>query len=154
MKVGIIVHSYTGNTLSVAQRLKDQLVEANYLVELKQVTAVDEKPSEAGNIQLKTIPDVNDYDGLIFGAPVRAFSLSPAMKAYLLQLPSLAGKKVGCFVTQHFRYKWMGGNRSIKQMKKICRDKGTDIWASGIINWSHPQREEQIAEAVESLLKL
>ena len=34
VKIGIIVHSCTGNTLSVAQRLKDQLVEANYLVEL------------------------------------------------------------------------------------------------------------------------
>ena len=39
------------------------------------------------------------------------------MKAYLTQLPSLKGKKVGCFVTHMFPFAWMGGNSAMKQFK-------------------------------------
>ncbi|MFZ5986519.1 MAG: flavodoxin family protein [Bacillota bacterium] len=154
MKVGIIVHSHTGNTLAVAQRLKEKLLAKGHSVNLEQVMAVNEDPSAAGNIQLKTVPDISDYDGLIFGAPVRAFSLSPVMKAYLSQLPSLKGKKVGCFVTQYFPYGWMGGTRSVKQMKKFCEAKDENVFAAGIVNWSHKEREKRITDVLERLTRL
>ncbi|MCX7745354.1 MAG: flavodoxin domain-containing protein [Clostridia bacterium] len=152
MKVGIIVHSHTGHTLSVAQRLKDMLAAKGHDVNLEQVTAVNEEPSSGGNTELKTIPDIHAYDVLIFGAPVRAFSLSPVMKVYLSQLRSLKGKKIGCFLTQHFPYSWMGGNRSIKQMKRICEAKGEMVFETGIVNWSHKNRERKINDVLERLM--
>jgi flavodoxin len=154
MKIGIIIHSHTGNTLAVAQRLKDKLIGAGHLVNLEQVSAVNEDPSAVGNIQLKTIPSIDSYDALIFGAPVRGFSLSPVMKAYLSQLSSLKDRKVGCFVTQHFPYSWMGGNNSIKGMKNICQQKGANVLESGIVNWSHKKRETIISEVLEKLMRL
>jgi NAD(P)H dehydrogenase (quinone) len=151
MNVGIIIHSYTGHTLSVAQRLREKLIEAGHSVNLERVTAVNEDPSAAGNIQLKMIPDISAYDGLIFAAPVRAFSLSPVMRVYLTQLPSLSDKRVGCFVTQQLPYPWMGGNRAIKQMKRICKTKGQNIFEAGIVNWSHKEREKKIMHVIEKL---
>ena len=116
MNIGIIVHSHTGNTLSVAEKLKDRFLAEGHLVTLEQVTAVNEDPAAAANVELKTIPDIAGYDVLILGSPVRAFSLSPVMLLYLNQLPLLQGKKISCFVTQQLPFAWMGGNRSIKQM--------------------------------------
>lgn len=154
MKVGIIVHSHTGNTLVVAQKLKEELTALGHLVTLEQVTAVNEDPSAAANVQLKTIPDISDYDALFFGAPVRAFSLSPVMKLYLSQIPSLQGKKVSCFITQSFPFPWMGGTRTIKQLKKLCEVKGAQVAESAIVNWSSKQREKMMSDLTRKLSRL
>ena len=119
MNIGIIVHSFTSNTLSVAEKLKEKFLAEGHLVTLEQVTAVNEDPAAAAKVELLAIPDITGYDMLIFGAPVRAFSLSPVMLLYLNQLPSLQGKKISCFVTQQLSFAWLGGNRSIKQIKKL-----------------------------------
>lgn len=153
MKVGIIVHSHTGNTLSVAQKLMEALQTAGHLVTIEQVEAVNEDPSAAGNIQLKTIPDPSPYDTLIFGAPVRAFSLSPVMKAYLAQVASLKGKKVGCFVTEQLPFSWMGGNQAIGQLKKAVVKKEANVFSTGVVNWSNKQRETKITEVIKRLIQ-
>lgn len=151
MKIGIIVHSHTGNTLSVAQRLEEELVKAGHTVKLERVRADNEDPSAAGMAKLIEAPEVNEYDALIFGAPVRGFSVSRIMKLYLAQLPSLTGKKVGCFVTQQFPYPWLGGNKSVRQMKKLCRTKGVNEFVTGIVNWSHKNRDTKIIEVLGNL---
>lgn len=154
MKVGIIVHSHTGNTLNVAKRLEEKLLSAGHSVKLEQVVAINEDPSAAQSIQLKTIPDTSAYDVLIFGAPVRAFSLSPVMKVYLSQLSSLQEKKVCCFVTHFLPFAWMGGKNAIKQFQNACESKHANVYETGIVNWSSRQREKKIAEVVEKLSRL
>lgn len=148
MKVGIIIHSHTGNTLSVAQRLQADLQSKGHLVEIQRVSAVNEDPKASSNIELKTNPEIGDYDAIILGAPVRAFSLSPVMKVYLSQVASFKNKKVNCFVTQQFPYPWMGGNRAIKQMRNACQHLDTTTVKSAIINWSSKQREEMISRLI------
>ncbi len=149
MKVGIIVYSSTGNTLSVAQRLKESLLLLGHSVNLEQLNVVDDKPSSKV-IQLVALPDINLYDVIIFASPVRGFSLAPAMKTYLSQISSFQGKKVGAFVTQFFPYPWMGGNRTIEQMEKACEAKGARLFGTGIVNWSH-KRERKISSVLEKL---
>lgn len=144
MKIGIIVHSHTGNTLSVAERLKDTLQESGHTVSLERVEAVNEDPNSREKLQLKTIPEISKYDAVILGAPVRAFNLSPVMKAYLAQIPEIRGMKICCFVTQHLKMKWMGGNSSIKQMKTALKQRGAEVICTGIVNWSGDKREDQI----------
>ena len=152
MKIGIIVHSHTGNTLSVAQKLKKTLEANGNSVNLEQVTAVDKDPS-AKKVQLDSIPDTEGYDALIFGAPVWAFSLSPVMKVYLSQLPPLSGKKVSCFVTEQLPYPFMGGNRAIREFRKACGLKGAGMGETGIVNWSNKKREKMIKELTEKFNK-
>lgn len=151
MKVGIIVHSHSGNTLSVAEKLKDTLAAKGHTVTLERVNAVNEDPSAQGPVELKDIPEAGSYDALIFGAPVRAFSLTPTMKAYLAQITALKGKKVGYFTTQHFPFAWMGGNKAITQMKKACEAKGAVPLGTGVVNWSSKKREEKIADVLNKL---
>ncbi len=153
MNIGIIIHSHTGHTLSVAEKLQDELLKTGHSARIERVSAINEDPSSAKNIQLKTAPDIKDYDRLIIGAPVRGFSLSSVMEEYLSQLTSLKDKKIDCFVTQAFPYPWMGGNRSINQMKDICEAKDGKVYKKGIINWSHKNRDKKIADLVENFKK-
>ena len=152
MKIGIVVYSQSGNTLSVAQELCDSNTGCGNQASILKVTALNEREGEASKIRLKEIPDVEEFDALIFGSPVHGFSLAPVMMAYLLQLPELSHKEVACFVTQGLPKAWMGGNRSLKQMVDICTNKGATIVSKGIINWPKPEkRAEMILGLTEQL---
>lgn len=153
MKIGIILYSYTGNTLAVGEKLKEMLLKKGHEVNLDKIKAIDENPQSRGPIHLTEIPDTIPYDEIIFGAPVRAFSLNPIMKAYLDNLQDLKEKNITCFVTEHFPKAWMGGNQAIKKMKRLVQDKNGNITESGVINWSNAKREEQINEMVARFSK-
>lgn len=150
MKVGLIVYSQTGNTLSVAEKIKKRLEAAGHVVNLERVVSDNENPSVAGKVLLKG-PDPSAYEGLVFAAPVQAFSLAEVMSAYLKQVPALEGKKTACFVTQQFPRPWMGGNRAIAKMKMLCAAKGTEVCGTGIVNWGNEKRLQMIDDVVESI---
>jgi flavodoxin len=153
MKIGIIVHSQTEHTFSVAEQLKERLMEAGNEVDVERVVTDGDAPPGAKNIKFKNLPNVEGYDGLIFGAPVHAFSLSPAMKAYLEQISSLQDKKIVCLVTKGMRFKWTGGTRAIGQMKNICKSKGGSVIETGIVIWNK-SRDKQIADLVEKISRV
>jgi flavodoxin len=154
MKVGIIIHSCTGNTLSVAEKIREELISMGHTAEIEMVAAVDEKETKIDKIKLKAAPDPKAYRALIFGAPVHGFMLSPVMRAYLSQIPSLKGRKINCFVTEQFPYAWMGGNRAIRDFKLALKFKDTTALETGVINWSNKERDKMIKEVVEKMVKL
>jgi len=148
MKIGIIIHSYTGNTFEVAEKLQKRLLDDGKDVEIKRVRMVGGDKPKGKDIKIETPPEVDKYDALIFGSPVHAFTLSLAMKTYLEQIPSLQDKKIVLFVTKGTRFNWTGGNQAINKMKKICQSKGGIIIGTGIIIWNK-QHHEKIAELIQ-----
>jgi len=151
MKIGIILFSQTGNTLSVGKKLQENFASAGHNVELESLKVSGELRPAGKNIQFETLPDIEEYDVLVFGSPVWAFSLSSPMSKYLSQIASLQGKKVALMATQQFPFPWLGGNHAINQMKKLCEEKGASVSVSGIINWGKSNREQQIVEVVNKL---
>ncbi len=149
MNIGIIVFSHTNKTFSVASKLKEVFDNTEHTATVERVTTASHNPTVEPDIKLKDIPDVTNYDALIFASPVWAFSLCPVMKKYLNELASLDGKKVSLFVTQQLWFSWMGGNRAIKQMKELCQSKGANIINTGIVNWSNKKVEQQIHNLLE-----
>ena len=154
MNIGIILYSETGNTYSVSQKLKEKIVKAGHSVNIERLKVIGKVHPSTKDVKFESLPDIEPYDALVFGSPVQAFSLSSAMTAYLSQIKSLLDKKVAFLVTQFFPFPWLGGNRTIGQMKKICESKGSITRGTAIINWSKPSREKQITEMVEKLSKL
>ena len=94
MKIGIIAHSHTGHTLSVAQQLHDRFLAAGHTVLTERIASSSDSETNVNSIVLTSAPKLEGYDMLVFGAPVRGYMLSPIMQAYLRQLPSLKGKIV------------------------------------------------------------
>jgi flavodoxin len=150
MKIGIIVYSQTGNTLSVAEKLEKKLSGAGHSVKLERVTASgDARPHK--KVELMNKPHVDKYEALVFGSPVMAFSLAAPMKSYLEQLGSLKGKQVACFVTKGLPGNWTGGNKAIGIMKKTCESKGAIIIGTEIIKWRGKNLDQEIDGAVDRL---
>jgi flavodoxin len=154
MNIGMIIYSQTGHTLSVAMKLKDKLAAGGHAVTLEQVKVIGEARPGMKDIRFETRPDPGAYDALVFGSWVLGLSLTPAMSSYLSQVANLQGKRVACLITHYFPFAWMGGNRAIGQMKRICESKGATVIGSGVVNWSNPRREQEIAKVVDRLSKL
>ena len=154
MNIGIILYSETCNTYSVSQKLKEKLVKSGHSVNIERLKVIGKIHPSTKDVKFETLPNIEPYDALVFGSPVQAFSLSSAMRAYLLQTKSLQDKKIAFLVTQSFPFPWLGGNHAIGQMKKICESKGATIRGTAVVNWSKPSREKQISEIVEKLSKL
>ena len=144
MNIGIIIYSQSGNTNSVAEQLKGGLAASNHSVKIERLKPVEQGEKKSETVQLEVLPDLEQYDALVFGAPVYAFSLAPVMKDYLQQISSLGGKKVVCFVTKGLAFNWTGGNRAVRELAKICQSKEATVCGSGIVKWTASSRERDI----------
>jgi hypothetical protein len=151
MKIGMVIYSQTGNTLSVAQKLEEKLAAAGHDVTLEHLKTVGGTTPGATNVQFESVPSIEGYDALVFGSPVNAFSLAPGMNAYMKGLPSLGGKQVALLVTQGFPVKWLGGNRAVRQMTRHCEGVGAMVRESGVVNWGNKRREDMIVEVTDRL---
>lgn len=152
MKIGVIVYSQTGNTRRVAEQLVEKLETAGHAVTYEAVEVIGE-PKMGEEVQFTATPDPAPYDAVVFGGQTHAFGLSPAMTAYVKQLGDLGGKRVVCLVTQAFPFKWMGGNRTMRQMTGVLKEKGAVIAGMGIVNWMGSGLEERIALTTDELAK-
>lgn len=157
MKIGIIVHSMTGNTSLVAERLKNRLEKEEHEVFMEKLSIIggeDQSQQDVNKINIEPLGiPLEEMDLLIFGGPVRGFQASPAIKALLGKVEGLEGKDTMIFVTHAFPFNWMGGNSAIKQMKNICVNKGANILFTGIIDWKNSKREVQIDSLVGSITR-
>jgi NAD(P)H dehydrogenase (quinone) len=153
MKIGIIVHSQTGNTYTVAEKLQERLMKVGHSVNIEKVTQKSNKPADIKNVQLVEKPEVDKYDVLIFGAPVWGFSLSSVMAAYLTQISTLQKKKVVCFVTKSLPFSWTGGNRSINQMMKIVKSKDANVCGTKIIIRKSIKNSDKLKDIIEGIGK-
>jgi len=151
MKIGIIVCSYTGHTLSVGEEIKTALLAQGNEVNLVKLTAANEDPRSNEPVRMLSIPDLSSYDAVIFGAPVIGAQLAPVMREYLTHLPPLLEKKAGCFITQHFPLKWMGATSSVQKITKAAEQKGATVLSTGVIQWSSKKRSEQTRQLVENM---
>jgi flavodoxin len=154
MKIGLIIFSQTGNTRNVAKKLQEKLAAAGHSAVLEEITITGDTPAQAGKFEMANVPAVDSYEAIIFGAPVQAFSLNPVMKAYMAQLPSLAGKKVAIFVTKQIPLLWVGGTGAVAMMKKVCEARGANVAGTEIVVWAKAKREITVNKCVENLSKL
>jgi len=154
MKLCVVVYSQTGNTHSVGKRLKTRLDKEGHLATVRLLGTADGDAADSQQVQLQgsgTFDHPDQYDAVIFGSPVHAFSLPPVMTDYLNQLPSLEDKAVACFVTKQLPFYWTGGYRAIGKMKNICESKGGRVLGTEIVIYSGSKRDQSINRCVENL---
>ena len=137
MKRAIVFYSKTGNTESVVKRFKD--------FDILRVKASSDDPNQKV-VELVERPNVKDYEEVIFACPVHGFMICKVMKAYLTELEDLSGKTIDLFVTHQFPVSWLGGNQTLKQMKKLIERKNGVVRNMTSINWSSKKKESVIEE--------
>ena len=115
MKTGIIVYSQSGHTASFARAIADQIREAGLDCDVELLRPHGIPKPWTRNIQFRRIPEVAEYDVILFGAPVWAFSVSPVLRASFTHIDSIKGKKVLPFVTHGLPLS-IGPKRALKQL--------------------------------------
>ena len=150
MNIGIVVHSKTGHTLSLATSLKESLLAAGHAVALEQVEPAGAAKPGVTNVPLKAKPEIDAYEAMVLGCPVWGGVMSSVMASYLEQVPSLQGKRVACLATHIFPPGW-GANQTLSQMREVCESKGATVCGSGSASWFPLGRQRRIAEVVDNL---
>ena len=151
MKICLLIHSKTGNTLYVAEQLMEKLQLHGHEVHLERIEAHNDGEMKPEAVQLLRVPQIQSYDVLIVGGPVRGFTFSPVLQAFFVKTPSLQGKKILGFVTHFFPSSGMGGNQALEQFSHICRSKRSELIKKGSIQWIIPfTRQARIHELVEN----
>lgn len=137
MKTAIIVHSQSGTTLEFAEHIAAQLKEKKHPVDLIHLQTNPEIKSgsvrQTAPFKITNLPDVRDYDLILLGGPVWAFSASPIAIAALERLGDLSGKKILPFVTMGFPHPALGGRKAIAMMSDKARELGATALPGKII---------------------
>ena len=130
MRIGIIIHSVTGNTLSVGEKIHEELSAKGFDAVLERVIAADEKNPGLYPVLLSK-PDITPYDVIVFGAPVHGFTLSKAMQAYISQLSGLENKKVRllchttvCKTVAGRKQSNQENNETVRGVRRLCKEDG------------------------------
>lgn len=119
MKIGIIYYSRTGNTKSIANRLKEDISKKKKDVEMIEILH-EKRPGflKAGRAGMKQIElpikntdfDISKFDKILIGVPVWGFNPCPFYRSYFNNIEKLDGKKFGIFLT--------GGGEPQKNVEK------------------------------------
>ncbi|MFP4200375.1 MAG: flavodoxin family protein [Bacillota bacterium] len=153
MTVGIVVYSHTGNTLAVAEGLRDRLHQMGYDANLMRVKTPEDYRPGKGSVSEVELPDISGCETLVFASPVHAFSLAQVMGHCIREIDIPQGAKAAGLVTQHLPYAWLGGNRALRGIKKMCSSRGCDYLGGAIVSWSRRDRETKIREAIDQLAR-
>lgn len=151
MTIGIIVYSYTNNTLTIAQQLKEALTNKGYQADIESIKAFNEDPNNT-NIVLSNIPRLKQYKKLIFATCVRGFDCAPIFKAYMNTIDSLKDQKCAGFVSQYFPWDALGGTQSLKRMKELVENKNGIFMPLRSIHVKSKQKETQINELISKCM--
>lgn len=136
MKIIAIVHSKTGITLGLANRIAKALSSKGIELDIVKIE-FDGNPEvhakEGGKeFKITNLPDLSTYDTLLIGCPVWAFSPSSVIIKTMNDLPGLKGKTVIPFTTMGFAYKWMGGKQTIRKISSLSISKGARVLPGAI----------------------
>jgi flavodoxin len=154
MKIGLIIHSVTGNTLSVAKELQKRLTENGHEAVLEEIKTEGKVEFGAKDAKFLNMPDLKGYDLIIFGSHTEAFQLEITMKIYFEKIERIEGKAI-CFATHQFPLKWLGGTGTVNKMKTYCEEKGLKVIGTSVINWSpESKRQTNIDNAIKEIAGL
>lgn len=143
MRIALVIHSKTGNTLSVAEKLKELFLKRGHEVTIFHLSPLNPDVSKVSEVKLSSMPEVKGFDALILGAPVWGFQLSPVMQYFIMNTVMPPSMAVYVFVTQYFPFTFLGGNNAIRGYEKLLSGKKQKAKKAYIIGWSNQKKREK-----------
>lgn len=156
MKVGIIIHSQTGNTASLSSGIAEALRKEGFSAEVQLLRPAGIVKPSSKNIEFRREIDLSSYDTILFGCPVWAFSASNVMIAFLNKIEALKNKKVLPFVTHGLPFKFMGANQAIGRISSLLDMMMADVLEGEIFFrflFENKKRKEEIIQRIVNKIK-
>ena len=153
MKIGIFVHSQSGNTARLALAVTHALREKGHEVDVELLRPIGKIHPGIRHVELKNVPEVDGYDMVMLGGPIWAFNASPVVVSLLHQLPSLKGKKAMFFLTSGFPPPLSGWNRAHKKIKTLLEESNATVIEGESLFWGFYCGKKRLDAAVERICK-
>jgi flavorubredoxin len=135
MRIGVFVHSHTGNTARLGLAITHTLREKGKDVSVELLRPVGKVNPGTRRVEFKNFPDVTVFDILLFGGPIWAFNASPVITSALKQLTSLKGKKTLFFLTSGLPSPLSGCNRAQKIIRDMFEQLGASVLEGESLFW-------------------
>ena len=151
MKIGIFVHSQSGNTAKLGLAVTHALREKGHEVSIELLRPLGKVHPRVRHVEFRNMPEPEEYDIVIFGGPIWAFSPSPVLVSLLKQLPTLKGKKALCFSTSGFPTAFSGAKRAISRLNELCEGLGATVLPSVALFWGFYCGKKRLDKTVEEI---
>ncbi len=125
MKIGIFVHSQSGNTARLALAVTHALREKGHDVSVELLRPVGKIRLGAGRVEFRNLPDASGFDVVLMGGPMRFLNASPVLISAVKQMKGLAGKKTLYFLTSFFPNGISGSARAHATMTGLFAGQGS-----------------------------
>jgi flavodoxin len=151
MKLIIVVHTQSGHTGECARAVAERFRNAGHDVDISMLRTVGAVSPRSTKFDLKNPPEINEYDGVIFGAPVWAFTASPVIMKYLGGLKNMKGKKALNFVTKGLPFNWTGGTQALKAMDNEVETTNGTVLQGEIVRFGIKADKEKMKALADSI---
>jgi flavodoxin len=126
MKIGIFIHSQSGNTSALGMSVVNKLREKGHDVDIELLRSTKRARPFMKHVELHKTPEIDSYDVIVLGGPVWFRSPSPLLLSFIDEIPHLKGKKALCFVTTLFPDSISGAKGVLKKINAkfdtLCAD--------------------------------
>jgi NAD(P)H dehydrogenase (quinone) len=154
MKIGIFVHSQSGNTAKLGLAVTHALREKGHDVSIELLRPIGKIHPRVKHVHFRSLPEVEDYDSILFGSPIWAFSASPVIVSLLKQLETLKGKKAMCFTTSGFPTAFSGAKRVLIRLADLCEGLGAVVLPGVALFWGLHCGKKRLDATVEKICGL
>lgn len=160
-KVAIIFYSFSGNTRKIARFLKTEISsKASKEVELIEIKPVREEKNffkqsfQALKKKTPRLPgdlkyDLSEFQLVIFGSPVWAFSIAPPLRSYLKKAAGIEGRKTACFLNYG---SGAGASKALRELNDVLNNKKANRIFSINLKAFRSKKKEYLRKEFKPLL--
>ncbi|MCD6540143.1 MAG: flavodoxin family protein [Candidatus Omnitrophica bacterium] len=162
MKVALIFYSFSGNTQRVFEYLKEVLLSRGCSLGFLRLKPENEPKSffkqgfsaftkEKPKLKGEVFYDLKDFDYIILGTPLWAFTFSPALRSYLEKVKNLKNKRVSFLFTYG---SGAGLSKAIRELKSILEEKSAQIKSFASLEGKKVKERSYLEEKLKDFLRL
>jgi flavodoxin len=151
MKIGIFVHSQSGHTSTLGLAIVHKLREKAHDVDIELLRSVKRARPFMRHVELKKVPDINDYDIVVFGGPAWLTHPSPLLLSFIDEIPHLKNKKAFCFVITALPGGFSCGKGVLKKLNAKLDALGATVLEGEIYWWGLWPDKKRMERAAQKI---
>ena len=152
MNIGIFVHSQSGHSSAMGMAITKKLREKGHEVDIELMKPIGRLRPRMKHVEFREdVPNFSQYDAVIFGGPIWAFTASPVVSAFIKEIPTLKGKKALYFSTSGFPTPLSGAKGGHKKLAVLLEEIGATVLEGESFFWGFIPSKKRMEAAAERI---
>jgi len=152
MNIGIFIHSQSGHCSALGMAITQKLRSQGNEVDIQLIQPIGRVHPRMKHVELREeVPNLSNYDVLVWGGPIWAFTASPVICSFIKDIPTLKGKKALCFTTSGFPEPLSGAKGAHKKLSGLLEELGATVLEGEAMFWGLSAGKKKIDTVVERI---